>query len=69
MTEKCKKDNKVTICLRKVINVKSQHTALLCYNPRCVTEEQEKAIATKSTIPDQPRCTKLKVDIDRFYSG
>ena len=69
MTEKCKKDNKVNICLRKVINVQSQHTALLCYNPRCVTEEWKKDIATKSTQPDQPRCTKLKVDIERFYSG
>ena len=68
MKDKCKKDKKVYICMRKLVHVTSEHTALICYNPRCVTEEWRKEIYKQSKPNDQPKCTKLKVDIEKRYT-
>ena len=65
MEDDCKKDNKVHICLRKVVNVKSLNNALLCFNPRCVTEEWKKAIGNQEKSNDPPLCTNLRVDIEK----
>ena len=68
MKDKCKKDNKVYVCMRKLVHVTSLHTALLCYNPRCVSEEWKKEIAKQNNRSnDPPKCTKLHVDIEKQY--
>ena len=40
----CRRVNKSFICMRKIIYVRRQHQALICFNTRCVKENERKVI-------------------------
>ena len=69
----CKTENKSFMCMRKGVYVRRQHTSLVCYNPKCVSQDERKVITIAAEAEREQRknglnnysrvCTNKKVEV------
>ena len=51
------------MCMRKGVYVKRQHSSLVCYNPKCVTQDERKVITIAAEAERDQRKQGLKYDL------
>ena len=56
----CKREHKSFMCMRKGVYVGRQHSSLVCYNPKCVSQDERKVITIAAEAEREQRKKGLK---------